>query len=88
MRTLASAIVVLCFALSAWSQTADTILINGKILTVDDRDSVREALAIHDGKILAVGTTVDVRKTAGPRTRVIDLFEQVRLSQGLPPRRP
>ena len=60
-------------ALPARAQTADTILVNGKILTVDDRFSVREAVAIHDGKILALGSTADIRKTAGPRTRIVDL---------------
>jgi len=57
----------------AWSQTADTILIDGKILTVDDRFSTQQALAIGDGKIIAVGNTSDVRKLAGPKSRVIDL---------------
>jgi predicted amidohydrolase YtcJ len=74
MRTLASSILVFfILALPAGAQTADTILVNGKILTVDDRFSVREAVAIHDGKILALGSTADIRKTAGPRTRIVDL---------------
>jgi predicted amidohydrolase YtcJ len=74
MKTSIVAILALfTLAVPAWSQTPDTVLINGKILTVDDRDSVREALAIQGGKILAVGTTADIRKSAGPRTRVIDL---------------
>ena len=57
----------------AWSQDADTILVNGKVLSVDARFSSREAVAVRDGKIAALGTTVDVRKLAGPKTRVIDL---------------
>jgi predicted amidohydrolase YtcJ len=57
----------------AWAQTPDTILVNGKILTVDERFSIREALSIHDGKILALGSTAEIRKSAGPRTRTIDL---------------
>ena len=57
----------------AWSQSADTILVNGKILTVDNQFSVREALAIREGKIMATGSSADVRKLAGPGTRVIDL---------------
>src|SRR6266849_4455873 len=56
-----------------WAQDSDTILVNGKILTVDARFSTREALAIRDGKITVVGSNSDVRKQAGPRTRVIDL---------------
>src|ERR1700674_4299223 len=63
----------LVLALPAWSQSADTVLVNGKILTVDNQFSTREAIAIRDGKIMAVGSNVEVRKIAGPRTRVIDL---------------
>jgi len=60
-------------ALALFCQTADTVLINGKILTVDSQSSVREAIAIRGGRILAVGTTADIRKLAGPSTRSIDL---------------
>jgi predicted amidohydrolase YtcJ len=52
---------------------ADTVLVDGKIVTVDRQFSIREALAIADGKIVAVGTDAAVRKLAGPATRVIDL---------------
>jgi len=57
----------------AWPQSADTVLINGKVLTVDNQFSVREALAIRDGKIAAVGSNNEVRKLAGSNARVIDL---------------
>ena len=67
------AIVALAAASPAWSQNADTILVNGKILTVDRQFSTREAVAIRDGRISAVGSNADVRKQAGPKTRVIDL---------------
>ena len=74
MRNLGAMILGLCLlAAPAWSQTPDTILINGKILTGDARFSIREALSIHNGRILAVGTTADIRKTAGSGTHVIDL---------------
>lgn len=52
---------------------ADTVLVNGKIVTVDQSFSVREAVAIRDGKILAVGTTANIRALAGDQTKVIDL---------------
>lgn len=58
---------------AGWAQSADTVLLNGKILTVDRSFSVREALAIRDEKILAVGSNAEIRKQAGPQTRVIDL---------------
>lgn len=34
---------------------ADTVLINGKIITVDEKNSVAEAVAIRDGKFISVG---------------------------------
>ena len=70
LRSLAAALLL---AASAAAQLADTVLLNGKILTVDSQFSTREALAIRDGKIAATGTTVEMRKLAGPDTRLIDL---------------
>jgi predicted amidohydrolase YtcJ len=49
------------------------ILFHGRILTVDSRDSIAEALAIRDGKIIAVGTDRDMLRLAGAATRRIDL---------------
>jgi predicted amidohydrolase YtcJ len=51
----------------------DTVLINGKIITVDSEDTVAEAMAIKDGKIIAVGTSRNISKLAGPGTQAIDL---------------
>jgi predicted amidohydrolase YtcJ len=73
IRTSLLAVVALAAASPAWSQNADTILVNGKILTIDNKFSTREAIAIRDGRIMAVGSNSDVRKQAGPKTRVIDL---------------
>jgi predicted amidohydrolase YtcJ len=53
--------------------TPDLILVNGKILTVDANDSIAEAVAIAGGKIIAVGSNVDVAKLSSATTRVIDL---------------
>jgi predicted amidohydrolase YtcJ len=72
--SLATAL-LLCFtalASAAYAQ-ADTILINGKIVTVDDRFSVVQALAIKDARIAGSGSSADMKKLAGPSTRVIDL---------------
>lgn len=52
---------------------ADLILINGKIITVDAKDSIAQAIAIRDGKILAVGSTEEVRKIADQNAKIIDL---------------
>lgn len=58
---------------AARAQGADTVLVNGRILTLDERSSIRQAVAVRDGKILALGNSADIRKLAGPKTRVIDL---------------
>ena len=55
------------------AQDADTVLLNGKILTADAAFSTQQALAVRDGKITALGTTAQMRKLAGPKTQVIDL---------------
>src|SRR5580658_5181814 len=57
----------------AWSQSPDTVLLNGKIVTLDDQFPTREALAVRDGRIIALGTTAEIRKLAGPKSQVIDL---------------
>jgi predicted amidohydrolase YtcJ len=55
------------------AQSPDTVMINGKVVTVDSQFSIRQAIAIRDGKIVATGSTADVQKLAGPTTRVIEL---------------
>jgi predicted amidohydrolase YtcJ len=52
---------------------ADLVLMNGKIVTVDAEDSLAEAVAVRDNKILAVGRNEEVMETAGARTRMVDL---------------
>ena len=53
--------------------TAETIYYNGQIVTMWGDHPVVEALAIRGSRFLAVGSTADVRKLAGPATREIDL---------------
>jgi hypothetical protein len=67
------ALCILLASAPTWAQSPDTILVNGKVLTVDAQASVREALAIRDGRIVALGTTSAIRQLAGPQTRLIDL---------------
>ena len=54
-------------------QNVETIVTHGKILTVDAGFRVVEALAITDGRIVASGTSAEVARYAGARTRVIDV---------------
>lgn len=51
---------------------ADLVLLDGRVLTVDDQFSVATALAVRDGRFIAVGSNDDVRVHIGSRTRVID----------------
>ena len=51
---------------------ADTIIINGNIVTMEPLVPRAEALALRDGRILAVGTTAEIRALATSRTQVID----------------
>src|ERR1700682_3320636 len=71
---------VLIAVMAAWvlsapanAQVADTILLNGKIVTLDGASSVTQAIAIRDGKILLAGSDADIRRRADARTRIIDL---------------
>jgi predicted amidohydrolase YtcJ len=52
---------------------ADMVLVNGQLITVDPKDSVAQALAIRQGKIIRVGTDREVRRLIGLKTSVIDL---------------
>ena len=55
------------------AQPPDLVLLDGKVVTVDADASLREALAIRDGKIMALGSTAEMRRLAGPETRVVEL---------------
>jgi len=58
-------------------QTADLVLHHGKVVTVDDAVPDGEALAVRDGRILAVGTDEEIDAYIGSGTRVIDLEGQL-----------
>ncbi|MGQ0763307.1 MAG: amidohydrolase [Acidobacteriota bacterium] len=51
---------------------ADIIIVNAKIQTMDRSQPTAEAVAIHRNRIVAVGSTMDIKKLAGSTTRVID----------------
>lgn len=52
--------------------TADTIIINAAVYTVDPKQPNAEAVAIKDGKILAVGSKATIEKLKGANTETID----------------
>ena len=57
----------------------ETIVFNGKIVTVDNHSfdsnigTIGKAMAIRDGKVLAVGADAEIKALAGPKTKLIDL---------------
>ncbi|HUQ66283.1 MAG TPA: amidohydrolase [Flavitalea sp.] len=53
--------------------TADMILYNGKIITVDKSFNIYTAVAIKNDKILATGSDRNIKKLAGKNTKLIDL---------------
>jgi predicted amidohydrolase YtcJ len=59
--------------LRAQQPVPDLILANGKIVTVDEKFTIAQSVAVSRDRILAVGTNADIAKLAGPHTRRIDL---------------
>jgi predicted amidohydrolase YtcJ len=53
--------------------TADLVLTNGRIVTVDSARPEAEALAVAGERILAVGSAREIQRYVGPATQVIDL---------------
>ena len=58
---------------------ADTIFVNGKVVSMDDESrstevgTIYQAIAVKGDKIMKVGTTAQIRAVAGPDTLVLDL---------------
>jgi predicted amidohydrolase YtcJ len=74
--------IFLCFVVSPVfaahiDKYADVILYNGKIITVDKDFSIVDAVAIKDGKFIAVGKKGEVMGFAGKNTQKIDLKHKV-----------
>lgn len=57
----------------------DLVIINAVIHTMESRQPMAQALAISGNRIVAVGTSKDIRKLAGARTRIIDAHNQLLL---------
>ena len=52
---------------------ADMILVNGKVITVDPKETIAQAVAVKGGQIQAVGDNEAIRALASPQAKVIDL---------------
>jgi len=70
---MAGAFLMATLGTAARAQPPDLVLLGGKVVTVDTESAVREALAIRDGKIASLGSTAEIRRLAGPKTRVVEL---------------
>ena len=57
---------------NAQASASDAILVNGQIVTLDGRSSIVQAMAIKDGKMLAVGSDAEIRRDVNKQTRIID----------------
>jgi predicted amidohydrolase YtcJ len=68
-----SSLALLTMVLQAQQAPPDLIFSNGKIITVDERFSIAQAVAIRGGRIVATGTNQEIVQLAGPNTRRIDL---------------
>src|SRR6202453_836041 len=60
--------------LPAQQPAPDLVLANGKIITVDERFRIAQAVAIQGDRIVAVGTNQEMAQLAGTNTRRIDLM--------------
>jgi predicted amidohydrolase YtcJ len=54
------------------AQPADLVVVNGRVVTVDPGFSIAQAVAVRDGRIVAVGADSAIRGLIGPTTRVIE----------------
>jgi predicted amidohydrolase YtcJ len=63
---------IFALPLAARAQPADLVVTNARIATLDAAGSTAQALAVRDGRILAVGNAAQVRALAGPATRTVD----------------
>ena len=56
----------------AQAQPAELIVVNGRIATLDAASTTASALAVRDGRLIAVGSDAAVQATAGSATRRVD----------------
>lgn len=72
MRKYLAILVISCWATSAHAQKADLIVTNAKIVTLDSASTIAQALAVREGKIVAVGGNDAMEGLFGPATRRVD----------------
>lgn len=67
------AVLMMAPAANAGAPPADMVYRNGYVYTVDEKDSVRQALAVRGGRIVYVGDEAGAKPLVGKATEVIDL---------------
>src|SRR5215470_11850404 len=67
------ATIAIALASHASAQTADLVVLNGKVFTADAGSSLAEGFAIKDGRFIAAGSSEAMRAHAGPATKIVDL---------------
>jgi predicted amidohydrolase YtcJ len=75
MKTAAITVAALLLMNDAFAQNplpADLVLLNAAVRTLDTNRPQAEAVGVLGNRIAVVGTSADIRKLVGPRTRVID----------------
>jgi predicted amidohydrolase YtcJ len=72
VRILASAALLALAATGARAQAPDLVVLHGTVWTGVPGAPDAQALAVRGGRIVAVGRDAEVRRMAGPRTRVVD----------------
>src|SRR3954470_12432589 len=72
MRLLAALLLAL-LATPALAQPADLVLRGGRVITVDNDWRVAQAVAVRDGRFVAIGDDATVAHYVGPNTQVIEL---------------
>lgn len=73
MYMVTVALALLCVVSNAHARTADLVLRDGKIITVDEEDRIAEAIAVAGNRILAVGTSEEIAAFIGDETEIVEL---------------
>ena len=72
MSLLAAAILALAQASTVTASPADLVLVSARIWTGDPGRPDASALAVRDGRIVAVGSDAEIRRLRGPKTVVVE----------------
>ena len=70
---IAAVVIAASISVGLAQETADMVLYNGKVLTVDSNFTIAQAVAVRGNRITSVGANDEVLRLAGPNTRRIDL---------------